>query len=169
MALFEYFHYSCWAANPDDVPEIPKQKIQSEKCLVWIIWGGTWIQSLLSVPKGAKYNAIFFIESVVPDLVEQVCQERRRKTLRGIIVHLDNARPHNSRKSETALTATKPRRIPATAYSPDLSPSNFFLFGMLKERMSGTLYNSPDELIFAISELIASLPKYQLGSVSETG
>jgi hypothetical protein len=25
--FFEYFHYLCWAANPDDVPEIPKQKL----------------------------------------------------------------------------------------------------------------------------------------------
>jgi hypothetical protein len=36
-------------------------------------------------------------------------------------------------KSETALPITKPRRIPVPAYSPDLSPTDFFLFGMLKE------------------------------------
>jgi hypothetical protein len=60
-----------------------------------------------------KYNKSFFVESVVPDLVEHVYQESQQKTLRGIIVHLDNARPHSSRKSETVLTATKVRRIPA--------------------------------------------------------
>jgi hypothetical protein len=27
--FFEYFHHSCSAANPDDVPEMSKQKIQS--------------------------------------------------------------------------------------------------------------------------------------------
>jgi hypothetical protein len=68
----EYFHHSCWAANPYDVPEIPKQKIQSEKCLVSIIWGSTWIKSRLDVPKGRKYNTTFFVESVVPGLVEHV-------------------------------------------------------------------------------------------------
>jgi hypothetical protein len=36
---------------------------------------------------------------------------------------------------------------------------------MLKERMSGTSYSSPDELISAITELIASLPKDQFVSV----
>jgi hypothetical protein len=60
-----------------------------------------------------KYNTHFFVESVVPDLVEHVCQESLRKTLQGIMVHLDDARPHNSRKSEAVLTATKARRIPA--------------------------------------------------------
>jgi hypothetical protein len=91
------------------VPEIPKQKIQSEKCLISIIWGSPGIKSLLYVPKGMKYNTTFFVESVVPDLVEQVCQESRRETLRGILVYLDKARPHDSRKSEAALTATKDR------------------------------------------------------------
>jgi hypothetical protein len=102
-----------------------------------------------------KCNTIFFVESVVPDLMEHICQESRRKTLRDILVYLDNARPHNSRKSEATLTATKAPRIYALAHSPDLSPSEFFLFGMFKEQMSGTSYSSPDELISAIGELIA--------------
>jgi hypothetical protein len=40
-------------------------------------------------------------------------------------------------KREATLTATKARRIPTPTYSPDLSPNDFFPFGMLKERMSG--------------------------------
>jgi transposase len=131
----------------------------------FIICGSTRIKSLLYVPKGMKYNTSFFIESVVPDLVEHICQESRRQTLRGIMVHLDDARPYNSRKSETALTETKAHRIPAPVYSPDRSPTDFPLFRMLKEWMSGTSYSSPDELISALSELIASLPKVSLYSL----
>jgi hypothetical protein len=112
-----------------------------------------------------KYSPTFFVESVILDLVEHVCQESQWKTLRGVMVHLDNARPHNSRESEASHIAAKVRRIPGTAYDPDLSPSDFFLFVMLKEPMSGTSYNSPDELISAISEMIASLPKNQLVSI----
>jgi hypothetical protein len=108
--FFDYFHHLCWAANPDDALEIPKQKIQSKKCLNSIIWGGPGIESLLFVSKGMKYNTTFFVESVVPDLVEHVCRESRRKMLRGIMVDLHNALPHDSRKSDATLTATKARR-----------------------------------------------------------
>jgi hypothetical protein len=66
------------------MPQIPKQRIQFEKCLISIIWGSTGTKSLLYVPKDMKYNTTFFVESVIPDLVEHVCQESRRKTLRGI-------------------------------------------------------------------------------------
>jgi hypothetical protein len=78
---------------------------------------------------------------------------------------LENAQ---QQKSEVILTVTKARRIHVPAYSPDLPPSDFFLFGMLKERISGTSSSSPDELISVISELIASIPKDQLVSVYKT-
>jgi hypothetical protein len=112
-----------------------------------------------------KYNTTSFVESVIPDLVKQVCHESRRKTLRGIIVHLDNPRRYNSKKSEVPLTTTKTRRIPVPTYSPDLSPSGFFLLGMLKERTSGPSFSLPDELSYAINELIASLQEDQLANV----
>jgi hypothetical protein len=130
-----------------------------------IIWRSRGIKSLVSVPKSMKCNTIFFVESGIMDLVGHVCQESRRKTLRGITIHLDNAGPRNSRKSEAALTATRAPRISVPACSPNLSPSDFFLFGMLKERTLGTSYISPDELISAMSDLIASLSKDQLVSV----
>jgi hypothetical protein len=145
------------------VLEIPKQKMQSDKCPISVIWGSRGIKSTLYVPTGMKYNITFFVELVVPELVEHVCHESRRKTFRGILIRLDNARPQQ--KSETALAATKARRIPTPAHSRDSSPSDFFLFGLLKERMSETSYSSPNELISAISGLIASLPKDQLVSI----
>jgi transposase len=114
-----------------------------------------------------KYKTTSFIESIVPDLVKHVCQESGQKSLRGIIIHLDNPRRHNSKKSEVDLTATKARRIPAPTYSPDLSPSGFFLLGMLKERTSGPSSSSPDELSSPINELIASLQEDQLTSVDK--
>jgi hypothetical protein len=142
-----------------------RSKNSIRKCLISIIWGSRGIESLSHVPRGRKYNTTFFVESVVPDLVEHVCQENLGKTLQKIMVHPDNGRPHNSRKSEAALTATKARRIPAPAYSPHLPPVDFFLFGMPKEQISGTAYSSSDELISSINELIASLPKDELVSI----
>jgi hypothetical protein len=109
-----------------------------------------------------KYNATFFVESVVPGLVKYVCQESRRQTLRGIMVHLDNTRLYNSRKVRQLLLQQKSVKFMPPAYSPHLYPSGFFLFGMIKDRMLVTSSSSPYEPISAISELIASHPKDQL-------
>jgi hypothetical protein len=120
------------------VPEIPKQNIQSEKCLVSMIWGGTWIKSLLYLPKDMKYNTTFFVESVVPDLVEHICQESRGKTLPGIMDHLDNTRPTTAKVGQLLLQ---------------------------QKPVESTSYSLPDELISAIGELLASFPKDQLVTV----
>jgi hypothetical protein len=111
MTAVSFYIFSSFVlgANPDDVPKIPKQKIQSEKCLVLIIWGSTGVKGLLYVSKCIKYNTSFFVESVIPDLVEHFCQQSRGKTLRGIMVHLDDARAHNSKKSKGVLTTAKAR------------------------------------------------------------
>jgi hypothetical protein len=105
--LFEYFHHSYRDAHPYDLPEIRKQEIRSEKWLILIIWGSTGIKSLLYIPKWTKYNITFFVESVVPDLVERVYQESRRKTPRGTMNHMDDARPHNGRKMRQLLLQQK--------------------------------------------------------------
>jgi hypothetical protein len=36
--FLQSFHHSCWSGNLDEVPEIPRQKIHSEKWLISIIW-----------------------------------------------------------------------------------------------------------------------------------
>jgi hypothetical protein len=85
-----------------------RSKTCNSKSASFRLFGVTGIKSLLHVPKGMKYNTTFFVESIVRDLVEHVCQESRSKTLRGIMVHLDNARPHNSRKVGQLLLQQKP-------------------------------------------------------------
>jgi hypothetical protein len=41
-------------------------------------------------------------------------------------MHLDNAHPHNSKKSNECITEFCTRRVPHPAYSPDRAPSDFF-------------------------------------------
>jgi hypothetical protein len=43
---------------------------------------------------------------------------------------------------------------PHPPYSPDLAPSNFFLFGYVKERLKGMVFPSYGELLDAIGEVI---------------
>jgi hypothetical protein len=162
---FEYPHESIWAPSRDDVPEKIEQKIDTEKCLISIIWSVNGIHSLLDVPKGTTYNSTFFCDIVVPDLLANVCAQRRRRTLKGLIVHLDNARPHNSKKSNACLTEFRASRAPHPAYSPDLAPSDFFLFGTVKRELQNYEVHSRGELILAIQAIFDAIPKETLTSV----
>jgi hypothetical protein len=109
-----------------------KQKIDTEKCLISVIWSVNGIHSLLDISKETTYNTTFFCDAVFLDLLENMCAGSRERTLKGVIMHLDNARPHNSRKSNECLTEFRARRVPHPAYSPDPALSDFFLFGTVK-------------------------------------
>jgi hypothetical protein len=56
----------------------------------------------------------------VPDLVNSTCAHSQRKRLKGIMVHLDDARLHNSRKPTECLEQFRAHTVPHPTYSLDL-------------------------------------------------
>jgi hypothetical protein len=59
---------SIWMSSRDDIPERASQKIDTEKCLISLLWSVNGIHSLVDVPKGSTYNSAFFDDTVVPSL-----------------------------------------------------------------------------------------------------
>jgi histone-lysine N-methyltransferase SETMAR len=163
-----FLHYpneSIWAESRDEVPVRIKQTIDAEKCLISILWSVKGIHSLIDIPKGESYNSVFFCNAVVPSLVANICSDQRRRSLKGFYVHLDNARPHNSHQSNDCLQSTKAQRMPQPAYSPDLAPSDFFLFGFLKQQLQGVHLADREALKSAICQIFSRIDRKLLISV----
>jgi transposase len=156
---------TAWAESVQDLPLNPNRDFGSKKTMISIIWSTKGIHSLLALQHGTTYNTSYFCGTVMPDLVKNLCTQRRRKTLKGIFIHLDNARPHNSNDSNRVLEATKARRVRHPPYSPDIAPSDFFLFGALKGKLSGLAFTSDDELLSAITEKFAEFSEEDLTRV----
>jgi hypothetical protein len=78
---------------------------------------------------------------------------------------MDNARPHNSGRAQECIRASKAERLPHPAYSPDLAPSDFVLFGYLKEQLTDYDCTTRDELKQAIIEIFNGIADDVLVSV----
>jgi histone-lysine N-methyltransferase SETMAR len=124
-----------------------------EKCLVSILWSVHGIYSLLDVAKGTKYNTAFFTDTVIPDLIENFRLRTRKKTLKDWLIYMDNARPHNSGRAERRVEASRGERLPHPPYNPDLTASDFLLFGYIKGKLSNYNCESPEDLLNAITEI----------------
>jgi hypothetical protein len=162
---YEYPHDSAWAASRATLPTRTARKIGSKKCLISIIWSTSGIHSLLVLPAGVRYDAEFFCASVLSDVEKNLCQGSRRKTLRGIYLHFDNAPAHNAKRSRQEIARTKATRVIHPAYSPDAAPSDFFLFGHLKREMIGFRASSPEEILCEIRRIFDQIPKETLLAV----
>jgi hypothetical protein len=67
FGVFPLWH-GVWAASRDKIPETPITKIDTEKCMISIIWSISGIHSLLALIKEMKYNSQYFCQHVIPDI-----------------------------------------------------------------------------------------------------
>jgi hypothetical protein len=69
---------------------------------------------------------------ILPGIDKNLYDGKSRKTLRSVDFHLDDAATHNVKRSRKEIVRTKATRVVHLAYSLDAAPSDFFLFGYLK-------------------------------------
>jgi hypothetical protein len=57
------------------------------------------------------------------------------------------------------------KQAPHSPYSPDLSPSDLFLFGQVKGKLMGYRAETPSELLVRIQVILAEIPRETLNAV----
>jgi hypothetical protein len=112
-----------------------KQNISAMKIMVTIFFTSTRLLVLNFLPKGTKFNQDYFIDTMLPNLYSEKIRVARRKCLLSFSVHMDKSMCHNGAKITEKLEKRHVARAHHTAYSPDPSPRNFWLFGTLKQKM----------------------------------
>ena len=68
----------------------------------------------------------------------------------GVIILHDNARPHVAKVCVEALARKKWEVLEHPAYSPDLSPCDYHIFGPLKKSLMGQRFHSDDDVKAAV-------------------
>lgn len=63
------------------------------------------------------------------------------------------------------IALKKLTRTPHPPFSPDLAPSNFYLFGKMKDKAKGVHFKDEEELILTIQEKFQKIPKDELLAV----
>ena len=56
-------------------------------------------------------------------------------------------------------------KVPHPPYSPDIAPSDFFLFGYTKDKLQGCSFNTREELFDAIRQIWDEVPNETLREV----
>jgi histone-lysine N-methyltransferase SETMAR len=148
-----------WAENADDVPRNVSHSISSKKTMVSVYFSRRGLVSIEFLLQGQKYNARYFTDTVLPSIERKLLIQRPRLGTRGALLHIDNATPHTAQKSRDAIAALRLRQVPHPPYSPDIAPCDFFLFGYLKDKLSGSTFHSDNEVISAVSFILGQIPK----------
>ena len=88
-----------------------------------------------------------------------VYSKRKGLTLKGVLFHQDNARLHTAKKTLELIEHFGWEVVPHPPYSPDLAPSDYHLFGPLKNHLSGTKFSDGEAVKEICRKWLKSLPR----------
>ena len=86
-------------------------------------------------------------------------RSKRRGKLSKEILLLYNAHPHTAAHTLETLKQLKWEAMEHPAYSPDLAPSDFHLFGPFKEALRGRQFSRDDDVKAAVHQWLRAQPK----------
>ena len=102
-----------------------------------------------------KYNNWSVLCKFVRPAEFAIREKRRGKLSKGVLLQQDNARVHTCKVARDDVERNG-YELPHPAYSPDLAPSDFFLFQNLKD-IRGFPFQSDEELVTAVEEWVNGL------------
>jgi hypothetical protein len=85
--------------------------------------------------------------------------KRRGRLTTVVILQHDNARPHTARATVATITDLHFDTLPHPPYSPDLTPSDYHMFGPLKEAMGGKKFRFDEEVHQVVHDWLRTRPQ----------
>ena len=155
--LYKYQYSGKWILETNENPKGDGSKISISKIMFTIIWGVYGFYVIDMLPNDCKYNSQYFIDNILQKLIEKDQEIWPRKSNHKIWIHIDNCSVHNSMATENFINKSHFKRAPHPPYSPDIAPSDFFLFGFIKDKLKGNSFNKPDEVFEAVNEILAKI------------
>ncbi|GBP27465.1 Mariner Mos1 transposase [Eumeta japonica] len=154
-----------WTKKRERPPKKFKVQKSALKLMATIFWDSEGVLLIDYLPKGTIMNGQYYT-NLLAQAREAVEQKRRGKLSRGVLFLQDNASVHTARVSRQALKDTGFSEIDHPPYSPDLAPSDYFLFSNLKKELRGRRFIDDNQMKMAVeSHFDCKEKEYFLGGL----
>jgi histone-lysine N-methyltransferase SETMAR len=135
-------------------PQSPRKKKfktapSAGKVMVTVFWDCDGVILVAVMPRGATINSEAYINTL-NKLKKRFQRVRPSKDAAEMLLQHDNSRPHTSLRTWEHITKMGWTVLPHLPYSPDLAPSDFHLFGSLKDALRGTHFEDDNSVIEAV-------------------
>ena len=119
-----------------------------------VTWDSVVVVLVDFMSKGATINSDVYIDTL-EKLKARIQKVRPALKMSKILLQHDNARPHTSLKTRKVISSFGWTTI---SHPPDLAPSDFYLFGPLKESLRGRHFSSDEEFKTAVRKWLKTQP-----------
>lgn len=140
-----------WLTKGGPPPKKFKVVPSAGKVMATIFWDSEGILLIDYKSKGSTITGIYYAD-ILHRLKEEIKSKRRGKLTKGVLLLHDNAPVHKARTAASAMTSCRFEEIVHPPYSPDLAPSDYYLFPNLKKELRGRHFDSNESVRAAVNE-----------------
>ena len=147
-----------WKHPGSPPPKKFKTMPSSGKVMASVFWDSVGVIMIDYLEKGSTINGAYYADEL-RRLREEIKKKRHGKFRRGVWLLQDNAPAHISHVAIAAATDCGFRILPHPPYSPDLAPSDFYLFPQLKSELRGKHFQRDEDVITAVEDFLGMCDK----------
>jgi histone-lysine N-methyltransferase SETMAR len=133
--------------------------------MITIFWNPFGSQVLSAIPEKTSFDAKYFIDYVLIPIEELSAMRAAVTQKQTFVIQMDNSPMHKSKVALQKIASLRLKIATHPPYSPNLTPSYFFLFGYIKQKIAGQEFVSADGLLEAIREAFGHLSRPVLESI----
>lgn len=111
-----------------------------------VFWDAQGIIFIDFLQKGKTINGEYYA-SLLDQLNKEIKTKRPHLAKKKILFHHDNAPAHSSAIATAKLVELRYEVLPHPPYSPDLAPSDYYLFPNMKIWLGGQRFSTNSEVI----------------------
>lgn len=148
-----------WRHSSSPKPKKIRTQRSAGKVMLTLFWDVNGVILEHYIDRGMTVNSTSYSNLLKNQLRPAIRSKRRGLLTSGVLLQHDNARPHTARLSVQTIQDIKFECLIHPPYSPDLAPSDFHVFGKLKDAMGGKHFQSDEEVKTAVHEWLQAQPK----------
>ena len=142
-----------WVGPGSPRPKKFKTQPSAGKVMATVFWDAKGIIMLDFLPKRSTITGVYYA-NLLDQLRTAIHEKCWGKLSKGVLLQQDNTRVHTCKVAMDAVERNWYELIPHPAYSPDLAPSDFFLFPNLKKDIRGLHFWSDEKVVMAVEEWV---------------
>lgn len=147
-----------WVKDGSSAPKKAKVVPSAGKIMATVFWDAKGV-ILVDYLKSQKTITGAYYVGLLDKLNLAIQKKRPHLARKKVLFHQDNAPAHTSLKTKAKLDELGYELLPHPPYSPDLAPSDYFLFPDLKKWLGGKRFTSNEEVEWETNAYFEGLEK----------
>lgn len=147
-----------WVHEQDSRPTVLRPGFGDRKRLFTIFFNYAGPLAVDVTPLRQAMTSAHYVGTVLPKVFQAVEEQRPTTGTRNVMLLHDNASCHKSRATTLYLEERNVPVLPHPPYSPDLSPCDYWLFPVLKDRLAGHRFRRIQDMARAVNSELRGIP-----------